>query len=194
MKIMRKLLIIYAHPDTDGYNKEILKNTLDVFKNKKIDYKLLDLYKINYNPILDKEEIPLKGGLPLKETIKIQKDIKERDLIFIYPIWWGTMPAILKGFMDRVFSAGFAYKYVNGIPRGLLKGKKALVLSTSGAPNIYNWITCKRATKGLTKNILSFCAVKSKAYIFGNALNIDKDRENVKKFTIKKINSFLKIK
>lgn len=189
---MQKILIIYTHPDTEGYNKEILKNTQKILKQKKVDYKLLDLYKINYNPILNKEELSVKGGSPLKDTLKIQKEIKERELIFIYPIWWGTMPAILKGFIDRVFSAGFAYKYVNGIPRGLLKGKKAIILTTSGAPKIYNLLTFNRATKGLKNNVLKFCSISSKAHIFPKALNIKKDREKVKEFTYKKVNLFLK--
>jgi NAD(P)H dehydrogenase (quinone) len=190
----KKILIIYAHPDTKGYNQEILKNTIEFLKKEKKDYKLLDLYKLKYNPVLDREEMIIKGGKISLETQKFQKDIKERDnLIFIYPVWWASMPAILKGFMDRVFSAGFAYKYINGMPRGLLNNKKALIFATSGAPDIYNKITFNKFTKSLSKDVLKFCAISSKSKIIGGALNIDKAGENerVKKIVLKHLNGFL---
>lgn len=189
-----KILVIYSNFDKDGYNKEILKNTLDFLEKEKKDYKLLDLYKMNYNPVLDDKEIILKKGKNYQETLKIQKDIKERDiLIFIYPIWWGTMPAILKGFIDRTFTAGFAYKYVNSIPRGLLKGKKAFIFSTSGVRGLYNKITYNKYTRGLRKDVLRFCGISSKSIIIGKALNIKKknEKEKIKKIVYKKLNNFL---
>jgi NAD(P)H dehydrogenase (quinone) len=185
-----KILIVYSHPDKESYNKEILTKTIEILKEKKIDYQVLDLYKMKFNPILEKEEL---NRIISNETKEIQNKIKESNkLIFIYPIWWGTMPAILKGFCDRVFTPGFAYKYINSIPRGLLKNKKALVLTTSGAPKIYNLLTCNKFTKGLIKNILSFCGIASSSYIFSSALNIEKDKLNIQKFTEKKVNKFLR--
>jgi NAD(P)H dehydrogenase (quinone) len=52
-------------------------------------------------------------------------------LVFIYPIWWFERPALLKGWIDRVFTNGFAFSYGNGV-KGLLKHKKALVVQTAG--------------------------------------------------------------
>lgn len=189
-----KILIIYAHPNTEGYNKEILRNVLSHLNKKNKEYKLLDLYHMNFNPVLDQDELIIKGGVLSTDTLKFQKDISEHNkLIFIYPIWWGSMPAILKGFADKVFSQGFAYKYVNGRPKGLLKNKEALVFSTSGAPDFYNFLTCKKFTKRLTKDVLSFCGIKSKSKIIGNALDIDKkdEREKVKNIVLKELDSFL---
>ncbi len=140
---------------------------------------------MKFNPCLDKEEM-IRENKPSKEIIDIQKEVKERDTyIFIYPVWWRGMPGILKGFADRVFSAGFAFKYVNSMPVGLLKGKKALVLTTTGAPSFYNLLTCNRGAKALTRNVLKFCAIKTKTYTFSKALNIEKDREDVKKKVLK---------
>jgi len=186
-----KILIIYAHPETEkSHNKEILKNVLKILDNKKIDYKLLDLYKMKFDSILKKEEIGAKEKS--KDVLEIQQEIEKRDkLIFIYPIWWGSMPGILKGFCDRVFSAGFAYKYVHSMPKGLLKGKKAFVFATSGAPSIYNFLTCKKLTKGLLKNVLKFCGIKGKSHIFGNCLNVDKNIKRIERETFKKLNNFL---
>jgi len=63
--------------------------------------------------------------------------IKEADkLIFIFPIWWSGMPAILKGFIDRVFVSGFAYSYKKIGLEGHLKGKSAWIITTMDAPAI----------------------------------------------------------
>jgi NAD(P)H dehydrogenase (quinone) len=189
-----KILIIYTHPDTDGYNKEILRVVEEKLKKEQIDYNLIDLYKIKYNAILEKEELYTKGNRFIsEENIKIQNEIKQRDkLIFIYPIWWGTMPAILKGFTEKVFTPRFAYYYENKLPNGLLKEKKAFIFSSSGSPRIYNLLTFNRAVKTLTKNVLKFCGIKSDFLIIPSAFNVEKDKDKIKKIVIKKLNKFIK--
>ena len=68
------------------------------------------------------------------EDVKIeQKYISWADCItFIHPIWWTGLPAMLKGYIERVFSYGFAYRYDQGIQKGLLTGKKAVIINTQG--------------------------------------------------------------
>lgn len=64
-----------------------------------------------------------------------QDDIRAADTItVIYPLWWLSMPAIMKGYIDRVFARGFAYEAHNGIMHGLLSGKKSVLITISGAP------------------------------------------------------------
>ena len=115
-----KTLIIYAHPKTEGHCSTILYEVKKVMKEKKKKYDLIDLYKIKYDPILHDEEHYTAGEghrKVSKENKKFQKMIKDtNELIFIYPIWWGSMPAILKGFIDRVFTSHFAYQYKGPIP------------------------------------------------------------------------------
>lgn len=53
------------------------------------------------------------------------------ELVFVFPIWWGDAPAILKNFIDCNFHSGFAFRYENGRPIGLLKGKSARIIATS---------------------------------------------------------------
>ncbi|MCK8638773.1 NAD(P)H-dependent oxidoreductase [Fructobacillus fructosus] len=65
-------------------------------------------------------------------TAKYRDVVKKADfLIFIYPIWWSSMPAILKGLIDRVFVQGYAYRYNGVIPVALLKNKKAWIITTN---------------------------------------------------------------
>jgi NAD(P)H dehydrogenase (quinone) len=84
------------------------------------------------------------------------------------------MPAIMKGFIDRVFSAGFAFKYTNGVPVGLLKGKKATVFVSSGARKILTKVFLgNRFEKLIASDILGFCGIKAKVYQVGNAKQLD---------------------
>jgi NAD(P)H dehydrogenase (quinone) len=67
--------------------------------------------------------------------MKAQDDIRAAAAVtLIYPLWWLSMPAMMKGYVDRVFARGFAYESHEGIVRGLLTGKKAVLMTVSGAP------------------------------------------------------------
>jgi NAD(P)H dehydrogenase (quinone) len=135
--------IIYAHPTREGHNGAILKNVETQLKERKEKYEVLDLYKMNFLPVLSKEElIASKEQKKSKDVEEIQKKIKKSDkLIAIYPIWWNSPPAILKGFIDRIFSAGFAFRYVKkggmSMPEGLLQGRRAIVFTTGGGPKFF---------------------------------------------------------
>jgi len=138
-----KALIIYAHPEAQGFSSKTLEEVQNILQSKQINFETLDLYKMGYDPVLKLEELYTVGKRDISpENQVIQDKIKESDrLIFIYPVWWGGMPAILKGFMDRVFTPGFAYKYrkdkfIKSIPDKLFNDKKIAIFISSGAPAI----------------------------------------------------------
>lgn len=92
---------------------------------------------MGFNPILTASElIPGSNDHPASaDIVRAQDDIRAADaLTVIYPLWWLSMPAILKGYIDRVFARGFAYVSHGGGVQGLLGGKKAVVITISGAP------------------------------------------------------------
>lgn len=135
------ILIIYAHPETEGFNSLVLKKTREFLNSKNKDHEVWDLYKMGYDPVLKKEELYTAGNTHIsEENSGFQKKIKQASkIIFIYPVWWGGMPAILKGFVDRVFVPGFAFKYkkdklITSIPEKCLTDKRVVCLVTSGAP------------------------------------------------------------
>jgi len=116
---------------------------------------------MNYDPVLKASEHYTAGGKEIsKQNLDIQKKIKKADqLIFIYPVWWYSPPAILKGFLDRILTSPFAYKYTKGIPRGQLKDKRAIVFCTTGGPTWYYWFSGNLPKRSI-KTILSFCGIK----------------------------------
>lgn len=167
----KKTLIIYAHPDKEGHCGYYLKKVIETLKQKKVNYKLIDLYQIKYNPILKEVRLAQETKKLEEETKRFQKDIFESsNLIFIYPTWWQNVPAILKGFIDRVFTSGFAFKYHGNMPKGLLNGKTAVVLTSTGGPAWYSkLIKRSRSIKVVSKDTLEFCGIKTRGYIVGDA-------------------------
>ncbi len=169
---MKKTIIIYAHPNKKGFCGKILSQAIEQLKKQETDFDIIDLYEIGYDPIMANEEHYTSGGYNIsEENKKFQEMITEaKNLIFIYPTWWQNMPAILKGFIDRVFTMRFAFTYESGRPVGLLKGRNAVVITTSGGPRVFSrFFAGDRAIKVLTKDTLRFCGFKTKGLAIGGA-------------------------
>ncbi len=170
-----KSLVVFAHPGNKGHCTTILEEVRKTLKEKGIEHELIDLYKSQFNPVLSPEEhSPGKKALSA-EVKTIQHNISSsQSLIFIYPVWWGSMPAILKGFFDRVFTSGFAFKYDGPIPQKLLTGKRAIIFMTCGAPGILTKMKlANTAAFALKRDILGFCGIKTKIFLLGNARKYD---------------------
>ncbi|WP_078409917.1 NAD(P)H-dependent oxidoreductase [Priestia abyssalis] len=138
-----KHLIVYAHPNPESLNHSILDTTVNTLKKNGHEVVVRDLYALDFQPVLKPEDTEaMKAGQTPNDIKTEQEFITEADVItFIYPIWWTGLPAILKGYVDRVFAYGFAYvPGEEGIIK-LLKGKKGLIINTHGTPNeIYDEI------------------------------------------------------
>lgn len=127
-------LVVYCHPNPQSFNHAILETVTKELTGKKHPYRVSDLYDMGWNPILGTEDFAkLMAGQAAPDVLKEQEDVRWAELlIFIFPIWWLERPAMLKGWFERVFSAGFAYRMnMQGLV-GLLTDKKALIITTSG--------------------------------------------------------------
>lgn len=183
---MKDVIIIYAHPRHSGHNWLIRQEVETQLQNNNIPYKVLDLYKDGFDPVLYDSQLYTAGGKE-RDTfqIKYQKIIADADnLIFIYPVWWNTMPAMLKGFLDKVFVQNLAFKYKRfplipfAIPVPLWRGKKATILNTMGA----KWwqvrlVLGRRNKQVICKDVLGFCGVKAKGYSLYNCTKNPKIRQ-----------------
>ncbi|HEY4525664.1 MAG TPA: NAD(P)H-dependent oxidoreductase [Candidatus Paceibacterota bacterium] len=131
-----KYLIVYAHPNPKSFCAGILERVESTIKAKGDEAVVRDLYTMNFNPILSGADLASFKNGGLAEDIKTEQDnIRSADIIvFIYPVWWTGLPAIMKGYVDRVISYGFAYKYVENGVEGLLPDKKVISFSTNGTP------------------------------------------------------------
>ena len=111
--------VIFSHPWDGSFNKAILDQVVKKLDETKEKYTVIDLNKDGFNPVMTEKELSLysqgKSIDPL--VLKYQEILKNTDeLILIFPVWWMSMPAILKGFFDKVMVKGFAYESAkNGI-------------------------------------------------------------------------------
>lgn len=130
-----KYLIVYAHPNPKSFNHAILETLSEELKKKKKEFKVRDLYKMGFNPVLSTKDLfEIQCGAVPQDIKKEQNHINKADtIIFIFPIWWSAMPAMLKGYIDRVFSLKFAYDITEDGVTGLIQGKKVFLVSTTGA-------------------------------------------------------------
>ncbi|MEN6461871.1 MAG: NAD(P)H-dependent oxidoreductase [Syntrophomonas sp.] len=128
-------LVIYAHPNPMSFNAAVVKVVQEELEKKGAMVKVKDLYAMNWNPVLSGEDFQgLHTGKVPADIKQEQADVSWADkVVMVAPVWWHSVPAMLKGYIDRVFSIGFAYEYTQTGARGLLGGKKGLVITTSGA-------------------------------------------------------------
>ena len=144
-KVIKVKTVIFSHPWDGSFNKAILDQVVKKLDETKEKYTVIDLNKDGFNPVMSEEELSLysqgKSIDPL--VLKYQEILKNTDeLILIFPIWWMSMPAILKGFFDKVMVKGFAYKNAKNGIKGLLTNiKTAKMITTAEVPKILLSIT-----------------------------------------------------
>jgi NAD(P)H dehydrogenase (quinone) len=162
-------LIIFAHPDSKGsHNAAVLRYVKERMKANGVEYKVVDLYADGFDPLIQLVEFdrPLDSGADrVREYQELVRGAER--LVFIYPVWWYNMPAMMKGFVDRVFTGGFAYEFSpgkDGKPRAtpLLKGKKAVVINTFGHGEEMFRKRGKSAVDVLDGAVFGLCGIESK--------------------------------
>ncbi|MFW5758094.1 MAG: NAD(P)H-dependent oxidoreductase [Bacteroidota bacterium] len=129
-----RFLIVYTNHHTGNFNEKLLARVKNKIINSGHELVVRDLYQIKFNPVLTTTDFEMLSAGNTPEDISKEQDfIKWADvMIYIYPVWWGSMPAITKGYIDRVFSWGFAYKTENKVIKPLLTDKKAILMNTLG--------------------------------------------------------------
>lgn len=132
-----KNLVIYAHPNSASLNHFFKQTVVESLQESGQEVVVRDLNHIGFNPVFSLEDMNGQRIGQVANDVKIEQDLitwADR-IIFIYPIWWTGMPAIMKGYIDRVFSYGFAYRYDQGVQKGLLTGKQAIIINSHGKSN-----------------------------------------------------------
>lgn len=128
--------VILAHPQEGSFNHAIARAVADRLTANGHTAVLHDLYQEGFDPLLTGDEIPRDASLPPMIGRHCAEIAQADGIVIVHPNWWGMPPAILKGWVDRVIRPGVAYEFVEGdsgegVPRGLLKARAALVFNTS---------------------------------------------------------------
>src|SRR5580692_9686252 len=130
-------LIVVAHPLEDSITMKLARAFASELQLLGHSQKIHDLYRMSFNPVMGAHELEPHsiGHSADADVARAQKDVRAADVLtMIYPLWWATMPAMMKGYIDRVFARGFAYEAAGGRNRGLLPGKRCVLMTLSGAP------------------------------------------------------------
>ena len=159
---MKKILIIHGHPDEESYCRALGKSYRMGAISAGAEVQEINISELKFNPNL---EFGYRKRTELEpDLIKAQEKIKWAEhLVIIYPLWWGGMPALLKGFFDRTFLPGFAFqKRENSVWWDkYLTGKSARVITTMDQPAWYHWLIYgEPAHKAMKNMILGFCGIK----------------------------------
>jgi putative NADPH-quinone reductase len=159
---MKKIIIIVGHPLSDSLSGSLARSYQEGAKNSGAQVKIIYLGDLKFDPILRNAYKKRQDWEPdLKKTVD---DLLWADhLVFITPIWWGSMTALLKGFFDRTFLSHFMFEYKKGspIPVRLMKGKSARILITMDDKlSYYQYFIGHPIELIFRKAILNFCGVK----------------------------------
>lgn len=157
----KNILIILGHPESNSFCGAIAENYLQGAQEAGHHVKLFKLGECPFNPIL------LHGYRQRQDLEPCLQDIQvaitwAQHIVWVYPIWWGSMPALLKGFFDRVLLPGYAFKYreKSALWDKKLTGRSAHVLVTMDTPAWYDWLVYHRPWRHqIKKTLLHFCGI-----------------------------------
>ena len=129
-------LIVYTHPNPASFNHAIYETAKRTLDQAGYAVECRELYAERFEVALDAADFEAFAGARVPADIEREQHLiaKADLLVFIYPVWWYDRPALLKGWIDRVWTRGFAFDYGADGRVGLLAGKQAVVFQTTGAP------------------------------------------------------------
>ncbi|MGD8784101.1 MAG: NAD(P)H-dependent oxidoreductase [Thioalkalispiraceae bacterium] len=159
----RKIVIIQGHPDVqkEHYGHALADAYVQGANNAGHEVRTITIAELEF-PLIHSYEDFYEQEAPAVIK-KCQDDINWADhLVFIYPLWLGTMPAIVKGFIEQLFRPGFAMHISEDSKTWtkLLKGKSARVIITMGMPALaYRWFFRAHSLKSFKRNVLNFCGI-----------------------------------
>jgi len=158
----KNITIILGHPDSASYCASIATAYEQAAIAAGHEVRLFKLGELDFDPILHQG---YKVVQPLEPClVEAQEAITwAHHLVFVYPIWWGAMPALMKGFFDRAFLPGYAFKYRPNSQfwDKLLKGRSAHVFSTMDTPPWYFWLVYNMpGHHQIKRTILQFSGIR----------------------------------
>lgn len=162
MTMGKRILLILGHPSTKSFCAALAERYAQSALDAGHEVRQLRLGEMVFDPVL-------RDGYQQIQTLEDDLNAAQSDILWaehltlVYPIWWGGIPALLKGFFDRVLLPGFAFKYRKGkaFPDKLLNGRTAHLLVTMDTPPwYYRLIYRMPGLHEVRKTTLEFCGIK----------------------------------
>ena len=160
----KRITIIQGHPDgqTRHFGHALADEYAKGCQDGGHEVRRVEVAQLAFPLLRTKEEF--EKGPPPDSIRQAQDAIRwANHLVILYPLWLGSMPALLKGFLEQVFRPGvaFAYQARGKMATQLFMGKSARVVVTMGMPAcVYRWFYLAHSVKSLQRNILAFCGIR----------------------------------
>lgn len=161
-----EISVVLAHPAPHSFNHAIAQTACRTLEHCGHSVWFHDLYAEGFGPLLPASELDTKRQTPADLASYCEELQRSDGLVLVHPNWWGQPPAAMKGWIDRVFRPGVAYRFLEGdsgegVPVGLLRAQTAIVFNTSNTPPEREMREFGDPLDRLWKNcILEFCGVK----------------------------------
>ena len=167
-------LVILAHPNPQSFSHAIADTVVRRLEAAGHTVRVRDLYALGFSPVLQPADfVAFKAGQIPADIAAEQEELRWAEgITVVAPVWWTGLPAILKGYFDRVFSYGFAYAYGPQGKMGLLAGRKVLLFSCHGHPfDVYQDMGMHEALRQTSdEGIWRFSGVEVAAHVFFGAV------------------------
>lgn len=158
----RNVLVVYCHPLDDSLVAAAFDRTLAGLAETSADVRVRDLYAENFSPELSAEEHRAHVIPGVVDDLQPHADdLRWADtVIFVYPTWWSGQPAMLKGWIDRVFACGVAWDLPDGanrlVPR-LRNVKRIVAVTTHGSSKLINSLQGEGGKRTLFRSVRAMC-------------------------------------
>ncbi len=155
-------LVILGHSRQDSFCGALAQAYVEGVAQAGKQGRLLKLAELEFNPYL---QLDYEDKQPLEaDLLEAQKLIEQAEnIVIVTPFWWGSVPALLKGFLDRILLPGWAFKYEKGmaLPKKLLKGRRGRLILTMDSPSWwYNFVYHRVAHRSMVSATMRFIGLK----------------------------------
>jgi putative NADPH-quinone reductase/1,4-dihydroxy-2-naphthoate octaprenyltransferase len=177
----KNFLVVFSHPKEESLGNALKEAVLRGLKksNPAAEIRVQDLYREQFDPLLhdieenDKDQTTQK----MKENV-----VWAEGIIFVTPLWWANIPAMLKGYFDRIFTEHFAFQYNKAaIPVGLMKNKKTILIGTCDTPSLLaRFSKTSLGFKSVIRGVLKLSGIKDSRFIlFGSVLTSTEEKRKM---------------
>jgi NAD(P)H dehydrogenase (quinone) len=189
---MKKILILQGHPDGESFCAALSASYRQGAEKAGYQVRQINVGELEFDPNLRfgyRKRTELE-----KDLLDAQEAIKWSDhIVLIHPLWWGSVPAVLKGFIDRVFLPGFAFKPIENSLwwNKLLKGRSGRIITTMDQPGwYYRFVYGRPSINALKKTTFHFCGIKPvRTTSIGPVKNSTPDKRKIWLLEVQKMGS-----
>ena len=159
-----KVLVVLAHPNPESFSHAIVDKVSDTLADCGHSVSVIDLYAVGYSPTMTRDELaasptstPAIDPMVIEHTRLIQEC---SAIVFVYPTWWSSMPAILKGWIDRTILPGVAFSVdpeAMKLQPELTNVRRLIGITTFGGPRLASLVVRDNGSKIVTRSLRAIC-------------------------------------